>query len=414
MRKNINKRGVSFLKKFAFLPIVITLFIPFNVIQAQAFYPSQNLYQKNDSTSYYISNKNLKSKNQYVSGPCWAFANMATLETFLNKKGLLNNGSLSEKHLLSWANQGSFDFGWNVPIENGGSCQIANAYFTAGCGPVLERDCVYNTFNTQYNKIYASIMPKYLVKGIKKVENNIRSIKEDIVKYGAVTAIYPVTEKLNHAISIVGWDDNTNSWIIKDSAKFPNYTELPYNKSLIHCYCITDASIINKDQKIYQHDKYGVCGYYNCDSRIIAANVFNFDGNETLDSIMIYSHSINSRFSLYLAPVSENGIPSNQINAWKNLYSGTVPYEGYSTFSLINKVPLKQGKYAIIVHMEKTSPFESLSLGCQKPTKNLNLNKDDKLGKSFIFRGDSFFDINSPNLGDNMCSFSIKAITNKN
>lgn len=415
MKKNINNRGVSLIKKIILLPIIVTLFIPFTLTQAQTICQPQYSYKESALTSFYVSNKNLKQKYQYIDGPCWAFANIATLETFLNKKGLLNNESLSEKHLLSWANQGSFDFGWNVPIGNGGNCQIANAYFTSGSGPVLEKECEYNIFDTQYNANYASIKPKYLIKGIKKVENNISSIKEDIINYGAVTAIYSVSEKLNHAVSIIGWDDNNNSWIVKNSATFPNYTLLPYNKNLILCYCITDASKIDKKQQIYQHDKYGVCGYYNCDNRIIAANVFNFDGNETLDSVMLYSHSTNSKFNLYLAPVSENGTPSNQINDWKILYSGTIPYKGYSTFSLTNKIRLNKGKYAIIIQMEKTYPLEYLSLGCQIPVKNLHLNNDNNVGKSFMFYGNSFYDINRNNDNGNKCSFfSIKAITHKN
>lgn len=407
--KKINKQKSVLRKRFLTLPIISIIFISFALIQTQALIPNTDNTFKNLSS---FQSMEVKNKNQQINGPCWAFANIATLETFLNKKGMLK-GSLSEKHLLSWANQGSYSSGWCIPIEHGGNCKIANGYMTCGCGPVLEKDCPYDTKNTRFDTISPSAEAQYLVKGIKKVKSDTNSIKEAIAAYGAVTATYSVNDKFNHCVSIVGWDDSNNNWLVKDSAKIPfNYTWLSFNEELKYCYCITDASELEQGQKIYQHDPYGVCGNYNSDKKIIAANVFDFKGDEKLDSIMIYSDSTNAKLNLYCAPVLSDGTPNSNMSTWQNLYNGVIPYEGYSTFKLNNKINLSQGKYAIIVKIEKNFNSGEPSLGCQMPTENLNLDFEQKNCKSYIMLNNSFIDISNTEF-NNISAFSIKAITTK-
>lgn len=385
--------------------LTLSLFISIAAIPTNAFCNIEN------SCSHLNFNK-LKNKNQIINGPCWAFANIATLETFLNKKGILNE-SLSEKHLLSWVNQGSFDAGWNVNICDGGNCQMANAYFTSGCGPVFERECEYDTLNTSFNSCLASLQPQYLVKGIKKLNLDVNSLKEAISMYGAVTVSYTVNENLYHAVSIVGWNDNDKNWIVKDSSKESNYTWLPFSEKFLYAYCITDACKFNQNQKLYQHDKFGVCASYEKNDRVTVANVFNFNENESLDSVMVYSPSVNANIDLFLAPVLSDGTPNHDTSTWKSLYSGVVPYEGYSTFSLKNKVKLNKGKQAIIVDIKKNFNSGKPALGCQIPVNNLNLGNDNlQKGKSFVDSGNSFHDVKNSNLS-NISAFSIKAITQK-
>ena len=131
------KRGrlkAKFLAVFAALFLIIT---PAQTSLAIA--PSSR-----NVVSYY--SQHLQPKYQQINGPCWAFAGMATLETFLHKKGILHD-SLSEKHLLSWANQTSTNYGWHVPITRGGSSIITKGYLMSGIGPVSSRVCPYTTSN---------------------------------------------------------------------------------------------------------------------------------------------------------------------------------------------------------------------------------------------------------------------------
>lgn len=399
-------KKVFFIKKFAasLLLATISFSLNLNSVQAQSQVSCENL-------SCY-SSPHLKNKYQLINGPCWAFANIATLETFLNKKGILKE-SLSEKHLLSYANQSQNTLGFHCPINHGGNNMVANGYFSAGFGPVFEKECPYNTNNVQFNSGLADIKPKYWVKGIKNLSTDSKSIKKAISTYGAVTIIYPVTSGLYHSVSVIGWDDSKHSWLVKDSAKRPdNYTYLPYYTQILDSCCVTDAEVFPSNLKIYQHDDFGVTGTCSTNSKLTVANVFDFDGNETLDQVTICSLSNNAKINVFLAPVSNNNVPNGCKSSWRNLYSGTVPYNGYFTVNLNNKIRLDRNKYAIIVQIEKTNRSDLPSIGYQSSCKDLTL-PTYRSGKSFILYGQSFSEAKNILNLENISGFSIKAITKK-
>ena len=405
------------LKKGTNIKIIISLFLAVIYFSPNSIQSKIYAYE----TPSYYSSAHLKDKHQMINGPCWAFANIATLETFLNKKGILK-GNLSEKHLLSWANKNSESTGWHLPINHGGNNTIANGYFFSGCGPVLEKDCTYNIKNTYFNTNLSKIKPEYWIKGQKIIDTDINSIKKAITKYGAVTIIYPVRSDLFHSVSIVGWNDANKSWLVKDSAKAFNYTNLPYSTTIVECSCFTDAEKFHPDQKIYQYDNFCVnCvygsntgPYSNYSNKITVANVFDFNGNESLDYITMYSTAENAKLNLFCAPVLKNGNPSNNISTWKNLYSGVIPYKGYFTVKLNSRINLDKNRYAIIAQIEKTNNSKGLpNIGCQVPYENLTL-EPNKPGKSFIFSYSRFYDIYDIPMLRDISGFSLKAITKSN
>lgn len=399
----ILKKGTFMKRLFAAL-LLLTICFSSNFKFANAYY--------NKPTSY-SSSPRLKNKYQRINGPCWAFANISTLETFLYKKHILKE-SLSEKHLLSWVNQTQNNPGWHISISHGGNSNSANGYFTAGWGPVFEREVPYNTNDTQFNFNLSSIKPKYWIKGIKNLNADINSIKNAISTYGAVTIIYSVNSNLNHAVSAIGWDDDKHSWLVKDSAKFPNnYTYLPYSSNILDCSCITDAEVFPSKIKIYQHDNFAITGTCVSDSKLTVANVFDFNGNETLDQVTIHSISDNAKINVYCAPVLKNGVPNGRKSSWQNLYSGFVPYKGYFTVNLNNKIRLNKNKYAIIVQIERTNNSGLPNIGYQSSHENLTL-PPYQPGKSFILCGSNFLDSKSILKLENLSGFSIKAVTRKN
>ena len=164
----ILKKG-NFIKKLgaALLITTMALSLNFTIADAQSF---------SETLSYY-SSPQLKNKYQFINGPCWAFANIATLETFLSKKGILKE-SLSEKHLLSYANQSQNNPGFHYTITHGGNGMIANGYFSAGLGPVFEKECSYDICNSQFDSKLAAVKSKYWIKGIKNIGIDSHSIKK--------------------------------------------------------------------------------------------------------------------------------------------------------------------------------------------------------------------------------------------
>ena len=378
-------------------------------VNARVFYDKlEKTYQN------YYSSPHLKDKHQHINGPCWAFANIATLETLLAKKGMLkNNCYLSEKHLLNYVNQSQNNNGLHVPITNGGYNSFSNAYFMSGKGPVFEYECPYDTNNTHFNSSFASIKPKYWVKGIKNVNKDIDSIKKAVSEYGAVTSSYNAGTGLFHAVSIVGWDDNKRSWIVKDSSNRCNYTDLPFSTDLSNCACITDVDNFPSNLKIHQHDEYMITGSCCCNnSPLIVANVFEFNQNEKLTNVTLYSEADKASVKIYYAPLDNYGKPTTSKNLWSELYSGIIPHKGYFTLDLKNKKTFyKKSKGAIIAKIEKNGHSVSPSIGYQSSDCEYLTLPPYQPGKSFIWHRSNFADPKNTLSLSNFSGFSIKAIT---
>lgn len=281
--------------------------------------------------------------------------------------------SLSEKHLLNWARQGKNNPGWDTPIFNGGFPICVIGYLTSKAGAVYSQDVPYNIKDTLYSS-KDDIKPRFVVNGIKYVEPNIKDVKNAIVEYGAVASnyIHP-----NHAISIIGWNDETRQWLVKDSYAINSYRWISYNTyGLLNSslnYCITDTKVFNKSEKTYQYDLYGVIDHICNAYQLTCANIFNFSNDENLDSIMFESVSSGSNFSIYYAPVKDEKIIETDEAKWILLKSGVVPYDGYFTSSLDNKINLPNGPGTILVKIK--SGKKVVTIGCQTPYLFLNTNK---------------------------------------
>lgn len=201
-----------------------------------------------DFSAYYSQTANLKSvqsfpavydmrtngkitpvKNQGQCGSCWLFPTMGSIESNWKVQGL-GEFDLSEDNLK---NCHGFDY---LPCE-GGSRAMAVSYLTRSTGPFLESQDPYTAASAGCP---SGLTPVAYVSDARFLPKNKNAIKQALMDYGAIyntfrweaasynsadyTYYYNGTStELNHAVLIVGWDDNkvtaggTGAWIIKNS-----------------------------------------------------------------------------------------------------------------------------------------------------------------------------------------------------
>lgn len=216
--------------------------------------------------------ENVVVRNQKATNTCWAFASLASLESTLalqNYKAQISAKTydFSERHMnysasREFANNQINIYGYNKALNEGGNWYMAKSYLTNGNGAINETDMPFesnsNTINISeiqnkqvVSRVYDTIeFPSYSI--TEDTTEIKQKIKEHIKNNGAVFAaihgakltsnycnivtgaIYCDNKndcKIDHAVAIIGWDDdygidkfnenhrpqNKGAWIIKNS-----------------------------------------------------------------------------------------------------------------------------------------------------------------------------------------------------
>ncbi len=336
-----------------------------------------NLYQINDTLinrlpSYYSLIQNgftTQVKDQQSSGNCWAFTALAVLESCL-KKATGREFDLSEENMKNIIALYS-DYGWDIDTNDGGFDPMPWGYLTSWLGPVLESDDIFDDKSVLSPIINSILHIQNIVFLKRNTYTDNDEIKTAIMKYGAVgTSIYMDgyyltqgknyfcwnTYASNHAVTIVGWDDNYSrehfkfgsyaegdgAWIVKNSWG-PNWGEDGYfyvsyfDKSFAKVGVDATAYtfILNdtiKFDKNYQYDISGRTDYlYNLQPSVWYKNKFTSTDNEVLYGVSTYFEKItNWTVSIYVN------------NVLKAIKSGT-SNPGYYTINLDEGINLALG-----------------------------------------------------------------------
>lgn len=158
-------------------------------------------------------------KNQASCGSCWAFTATAAFEAVLNIWDKTIN-DFSEQYLVNCDN--------NSAGCDGGSNSALNMYVKNG--GVLEKDLPYKAVNGTC----ATYTFHEKAKSYTKVSNTQAALKQALYDYGPFyiaicagsnlqnakgTTIVTASDgtSLNHAVTLVGWDDDNGCWLIKNS-----------------------------------------------------------------------------------------------------------------------------------------------------------------------------------------------------
>lgn len=384
-------------------------------------------------------------RDQEDLGICWTFAGEGILESYLKRNGY-GNYDLSEEHMRWWGKNGSHN--WNIGDEEGATNEASIGYFTSWSGPKLEKDIPYNGKQTENkgakkpSNYDSAPMLDYQVLDVVNVAKDQQSVKNAIMRYGAVTSGYYDSPKYisndgnsfycskslgqNHAIIIVGWDDDyskTNfkegdrpssngAWLVKNSWGDYNsekgYLWISYEDKTILSF--TDNYAIariqkNKQQKMYQHE-YSMSSTLK-ENNLFALNRFNFGENEALEGVMFATDSVGARYEIYYIP-EESGRLVYKDRIF--IKSGIVPFSGYITVDIDN-FPLATGHGAIGVKLDNSKNRSKASIGLEK-----NVNKFSMFvskaypGESYIYKNGRFIDLNVDG-GLGPVNLVIKAIT---
>jgi C1A family cysteine protease len=399
-------------------------------------------------TPYYYDLRKLGKltpvKNQGFSDVCWAFAVTGSLESNMLPYKSWNLSENNMKDLLSIGYKYGFDRGYN----DAGCWEEALAYLNSYIGPVTGAQDPFNEFSGSSPTNLKPVihvqntiqLPSRTINGVM----NNTAIKEAIMKYGAIYSLmtyqdyyynpntysyyyYKGNGDYNHAICIVGWDDNyskTNflgnpqgngAFIIRNSWGsdwgdqgyfYVSYYDKNLANTADNIIFMTGQSVKNYDN-IYQYDPFGDVGNYGYDNNVgWFSNVFKSNGRELLKAASFYVTQPNSAYKIYvyLNPVGNN--PRSGILA--SVQQGIISTAGYKTIVLNNFVNLiKNQRFSIVVKL--ISPNDDLPITIEYPLIDYSSKARASPGQSFISPdGISWEDMTSVIDNANVC---LKAFT---
>ena len=348
-----------------------------------------------------------KAHDQEKTNMCWTFATTSTIESSLlieqNKEV-----DLSEKH-IDYSTIYTLDDGTKNPFgyysktkDVGGNYYLSGAYLSAGRGPILETKLPWST-STSSKSNTLNQKSDYYVNEIDYISskscdaNTILAIKKNLTEYGAMgaqiyaeTPTYVSNDKLsyyyngnntiNHALTIVGWDDDysasnfkttpkgNGAWLTKDTYPrifngnstipagyhYVSYYDTNICTNLMSAYKVETTSFDNK----YTNNIHGFSGNIATTdaSSIIFKNIYTKQNNasEKLSKVNIFTGYPGDKYEIYYSDVDD-------YSKAVKIGEGTATKEGYTSINISKNISITSEKFYI--YLKYTTAYTEVDNG---------------------------------------------------
>lgn len=356
----------------------------------------------------------VKDQNPY--GTCWAFAFLSASEASLVQEGIASvEGDdavdLSELHLAYFTYHGVTDplggivgdklsltsTATNAFLSQGGNQSFATMRVASWCGVVDEDIAPYDSIvedeamtlsdEIAYSKDLYHLENAYWIS-----LQDQTTVKKLIMEYGACGASYydsdayynvsnkwnlkeevafycPDDKETNHAITIIGWDDNysasnfgtnapsadgawycKNSWgtdFSKDGYFWISYEDVPLSAGEAFFY---DYDTADNYDKNYQYDG-GAIGL-NCFCNY-EANIYTAQEDEYIQAVGFYTSDSNYDCTIKVYKDCDDNNPTSGILL--TTVEANQLYAGFHTVDLENQYLLKEGdKFSVVIYQNAT------------------------------------------------------------
>lgn len=335
-------------------------------------------------------------KNQQDSGNCWAFAALASLETCVLKASnkTFNFSVENMKNLIEMYSA----YGWKMETNEGGYNGMPMGYLASWLGPVNATLDPFDDKGTLSPLLDSEmhIQNIYVLPARTSYIDN-DAIKEAILKYGGLYASYyhsagylnsktnayydPYTGNGNHAITVVGWDDNYSknnfytapagdgAFIVKNSWGSSwgdnGYFYISYYDRVLFAvnkdnqaftYILNDTVRYTKN---YQYDVAGMTDYLITGKKTVwYKNIYNATGNEVIAAVStFFNTTVDYEISIYVNDVLQ--LTQNGRHEGSGYY--TIPLKEYvpvavgDIFKIVVKLANPQNGYAAVPISEQLS-----------------------------------------------------------